>query len=372
MGQSFRVQHTEYLQDVISGDGTTVVYNLNAGHVDSFPWLGQFGPIFEQYRFNKLKFKYMPACSTQTPGTITMATVVDAQAPPLLSLDAMLAYRNSMSTGLWKAAMQDALVEPCPILFCRPSTQPAGTDIKTYDYGNFEFRVDGAPAPPETVLGRLMVSYDVEFFVPMMSNGAFDATVAYARNTPTPILSAGSPFNGVGLAQRVIQFGLNELKVNSNTTAFFSQPGLYQTIYNAYGVLTSGTGWVPSGAGGSMWTSDPRFIVYEQSNAQGSGNTMATCVIEVLVAGLVLTTAFAGTATYAGMKFSINALNPGLVAGGALLLRAPSQHISEKFGRILAMRYRSEDCQEKIRALMAVDEPSSEHPRSERKGAYMD
>jgi len=122
--KDFRVVHKELLQDVLgsisyNGNSPDNVYEINPGLVSSFPWLGVIAQNFEQYKFNYLRWEYVPRCPTSTAGSFYMATSYDAREnPPFNSVQAIAAYRNSLSMTVWDSKTHNSQVSASSI---RPS-----------------------------------------------------------------------------------------------------------------------------------------------------------------------------------------------------------------------------------------------------------
>jgi len=173
----FRIKHRELLQDVVgsiayNGGLETNVYEINPGLTSSFPWLGPIAQNFEQYKFNSLRWEFVPRCATTTPGSFYMATSYDAREnPPFTSDAALSAYRNSVSDNVWRGLTHNSAIEAGKFssknMIRNSLTLPSNTDIREYDVGTFTFATEGC-ADNTTQLGQLWVMYDLFLYNPKL------------------------------------------------------------------------------------------------------------------------------------------------------------------------------------------------------------
>lgn len=225
---SIVIAHTEFLDDVnfvtlfdLSEDYN--VYELNPGLTSSFPWLGTIAAGFEQYRWKKLKFRYLTRSSATSSGTIIMATQKDSADPMFASKEEMYAYSGVQSNVRWNDADHDALRFNSDYMkkyFVRTSDLKEGQDAQLYDYGKFTFiglNQTGAAG----FGGELMVEYEVELFNPKMNVDLVGSTLAFEGK--------GNESKVLGDADLVVDSGLrNFVSTNEGKGLRFNYPGIYQ------------------------------------------------------------------------------------------------------------------------------------------------
>lgn len=162
-----RVQHREYIADVNgAANFTGVSRSINPGIVTTFPWLSILATNFEKYHFRKLHFIYESSVATTSAGVAMSAIDMDAADAPPTSKQQMMSYLGAQRSNVWMEHKCILPQMPAP-LYVRTQGVPAGTDVKTYDVGNYIFASQGAAATP---VGELYVEYDVDLLVPQLVN----------------------------------------------------------------------------------------------------------------------------------------------------------------------------------------------------------
>lgn len=185
--KEFVVRHREYITDIYSSSGTAStpsgffnqIFPLNPGSSVTFPWLSSIAGKFEQYRIEGMVFEYKSLYSdavvTQNGsiGAVILATEYNAGAAAYTSKQQMENYQfaqsckpsHSVLHPIECARSQNVLSE----LYVRPSTVPAGEDIKTYDFGDFQIASQGIPlgaGGTPVPMGELWVSYQIALIKP--------------------------------------------------------------------------------------------------------------------------------------------------------------------------------------------------------------
>lgn len=202
-GKEFIVRHREYISDIYSLAGAAntpsgfglQTFAINPGNFTTFPWLSSIADKFEQYRIEGMVFEfkslYSDAVVTQNGsiGSIILATEYNAGAPSFASKQAMENYQFAQSCKpslsvlhpIECARSQNVLSE----LYVRPGVVPAGEDVKTYDFGDFQIASQGIPlgaAGAAVNLGELWVSYQIALIkprIPTASSSYIDSGFAY-------------------------------------------------------------------------------------------------------------------------------------------------------------------------------------------------
>jgi len=170
------VVHREYIQDLVLPVGYTsgsfvVIQSLaiNPGQAQTYPWLSKIAQNFESYKFRSLRFDYETEQATSIVGSSIQAVDYDASDPKPVSKQQAMAYRNSVRSAIWSPSKHLSGREDLSKknqYYVRPGPQPAGTDIKEYDVGNYFFCAQSSSGAG-TTLGELYVEYDVDLKTPI-------------------------------------------------------------------------------------------------------------------------------------------------------------------------------------------------------------
>lgn len=174
--KSRRVKHTEMIGDLAGSVAFAVnKYEVNPGIVATFPWLSTLAKEWEQYRFHKLTFTYANRCSTATKGSVIIAPDYDPSDPAPTTEMAVTSYRDAISASSWKECSSildpDAMYPLGPRKYVRINNVPGSK--KVYDAANVYFCT--ADQADTTVIGKVFVTYDIEFFIPQ-TVGALEPT----------------------------------------------------------------------------------------------------------------------------------------------------------------------------------------------------
>jgi len=225
--------HFEKLAD-ISGTSafTTTSYSLNPGLAATFPWMAAIADNFEFYKFLQLEFWYVQATATSTTGTVYMAFDPDAvdAAPPsstaLIDLNVKTVGSPYINLKL-RIPPKSKFVKD---LYVRTGTV-SGTDLKTYDLGNFYIATDGCNVT--TKIGALFVSYKVALISPELPVATSSASVSGMSIRST------APTTASLFASNVIQ-GSSLATVSGNvvTLTTTTSPLLISWTLNASGTFT--------------------------------------------------------------------------------------------------------------------------------------
>jgi len=169
------VEEDEFITDIQgSADFTTSRFPINPGQSATFPWGNNIAKLYERYEFQFLEFYYRREVSefstSGQSGKVILSCDYDASDPSPTSKQVVL-DTEPHSDGM-PCMEQIVLRLDCKQLrgldskFVRPGPQPAGTDIKTYDGGNFYISTQGTP--DTNIIGELHVRYRVKCFVPVL------------------------------------------------------------------------------------------------------------------------------------------------------------------------------------------------------------
>lgn len=221
------VQDHELITGSVGADASTLDiqnYPINPGMEISFPWLCNTAINWEQYRIHRLEYFYVPFCGTQTVGMVTLAPEYDASEPPPVSEAQLNNNFGAVSGPVWKPMSlrmnAQALMGLGPRKFIR-GTAMAG-DIKTFDAGILRLGVNNLTST--ALVGKLYVSYDIEFFMPQSGpSTVFFAKQAsmFSLETP-PVIPNGAPFEIA--FDRVIFDGLSLLTQTIPASGHYRPP----------------------------------------------------------------------------------------------------------------------------------------------------
>ena len=165
-GRSFRITNREFLQDVnLTTTFDVFGFRIQPANTDTFPWLSQIACYFEQYKFRKLKFVYVPSCTTNLSGAMYMTTRYDARDLAPSTKPEFLDYKGSTQSTVWKGNTHDCMLGYARYMmknFTLRGDIPDGADPQMYDVGNFFYANVGNTATLS--VGELYVEYDVDLF----------------------------------------------------------------------------------------------------------------------------------------------------------------------------------------------------------------
>lgn len=218
----FVVSQKEFITDLNGSVAFTVnSFSINPGLNNTFPWLQQFGPNFEQYRFKNLEFCFESEQASSSIGSIMMAVDYDAADLAPASKQQLMTYDGATRGQPWTSFTYktDPVARKAYLKrYIRTGTLSANLDIKTYDVGTLFVATQGQA--DASVIGELYVKYDVEFFTP-----AADANtpVSGGRITAGGTITAA---NVLGTAP-VVDGSASGLSVDANSLVTVDRRGTY-------------------------------------------------------------------------------------------------------------------------------------------------
>lgn len=221
-----RIVHREYLNECRptttfpAGNWTTgaTSFGINPGVSTTFPWLSRLAPNFEEYRFRKLRFVYVPRCATATNGAIYTGIDYDSSDAAPQSISELMSFKGSSQSPIWSElalALNQADASFLKKRFVRSGALVSGVDVTLYDVGRAY--IVGLELGGLETCGDIYVEYDVELFTPQFSIAAFAQQNSAKVNsggtvTPTsiygsaPALQAGSGLPVVASAGGTLTF----------------------------------------------------------------------------------------------------------------------------------------------------------------------
>lgn len=171
---SIRVCHTELIGDVHgSTDYSVTKTDINAGLSTMFAWLSQIAPNYESYKFKKLNFRFVPACSTSTSGVIYLTVEFDSKDAVPTTERQIASYDGSVTGSVWARhnySCASRNLNKRSSYFVRNGAIPSSSDIQLYDIGYLIVATSGNP--DTSILGKMWVDYEVELVTPQLGNVA--------------------------------------------------------------------------------------------------------------------------------------------------------------------------------------------------------
>jgi hypothetical protein len=111
---------------------------INAGNSDMFPWLSGLAPSFEYYHFKSLEIEIRAVQSANVSGKYYMTVDYDAKDSKLADIPTLMNYAGAQSNPIWDPITLMRVIQKKP-LYVLSGTQPADTDIRLYNVGNFNY-----------------------------------------------------------------------------------------------------------------------------------------------------------------------------------------------------------------------------------------
>lgn len=277
---SVRVTHREFVRDLVVPEDPSgfnnVVQPINPSNRLLFPWLAQMATQYQQYRIHGMivEFKSMSSdyAASGPLGTVCIATNYNVLDKPYASKIALenseFAVSCKPSMSLVHALECDPKVTGRDILYVRDLVAQSSntSDSRLYDAGLLQIATAGLPGTPGSTMGEIWISYDIEFYKPVLPSGETLPTVpgfaltsqrdgsqspedgaiaAIAINQPTTALTAGQVRNlyvsngsTPTLSGDTGLYG-TAFTINSSGQVQFLRNGLYKFQWTLYGSTTN-------------------------------------------------------------------------------------------------------------------------------------
>lgn len=136
-------------------------FQINPALSSFLPWLSTMAQLYEKYRVKSIRVMYHNLCGTNAAGNVLMA-----YDPDVLDGAPADAVSFSQSTRYVDGAPWRMLTLNIPgsnqSLFTRSGSHPAGSDLKTYDYGQIHIACEAMA--DESTVGYIEIAYDLELF----------------------------------------------------------------------------------------------------------------------------------------------------------------------------------------------------------------
>lgn len=150
-------------------------FQINAGLLQSFPWLNQIAQGYEKYRFKRIQARFVPKVGIYSDaakvGNVLMSVDYDSVDPDPPGPDWM---ENTNPHTVCTASKPSSLkFNANGWRYVRAGNVPGGTDIRLYDVCTL-FVATSDFTDVNTVIGKLYLDYEVEFAVPQQALSATD------------------------------------------------------------------------------------------------------------------------------------------------------------------------------------------------------
>lgn len=230
---SMFVTHKELIATVKTSDNFALKsYTINPGLFSVFPWLSSIAINFEKYKFKKLVFRYIPACSTSTSGSVYMAHDYDVNDDPPSGESAISNFQEVVSGNTWKeiaCVSRGNNKNNAKQYYVTPSkTLPNGGDPLNYHLSNFFIATVGGPTDTPVTGGKIWVEYEIELITPVLS------TTFLVQNPYYSVCQLAGSNNSS--TSRTAPFGLT---TDYNLSA--KRSGFFDNIFKYVGTNSLGT-----------------------------------------------------------------------------------------------------------------------------------
>ncbi len=296
-----RIVHREKIATITTNTvGTFAVLNtyaLNPGLSSSFPWLSNEALGWEQYRFNRVRFIFVPGSPTTSVGNLIMGPDYDSSDPAPVGETQFSSYKDveeanvylRFHTELTPSRMLGGVREK----YIRSGSLSSSQDVKLYDSGNFFVACTGTTVANS---GKLWVEYDVTLINPQVPAGGFPASATIQGGGT---LNFVNPFGTAPVFTGNVQAGVisgNVIQVQgalpgTEVSVDFTFQGT--TITNcAFGAATGATlvttkSSVCINAAATQASCSATYLISSEAwtlpvNINGATNTGSQCIITVL------------------------------------------------------------------------------------------
>lgn len=180
---STRVRHREFVMDVTMNATPAAFRNtsyvIQPSNATLFPWLSSLAQNYQQYRLHGCVFVFKSTTSDYSAagalGKVAMATNYNVRDSDFINM-------QELENAEFSVSGKPSLSRVHPIE-CAPNNgvplvkwvrdaqyDASGGDDRLYDVGKFQFATSGLPSgTANAVIGELWISYDIEFFKPIIN-----------------------------------------------------------------------------------------------------------------------------------------------------------------------------------------------------------
>jgi len=169
--KSHRFVNSELVSSVLGSVAFAATrYRVNPGLAASFPWLAVEAAKWEQYRFHKLRYRYVTRTSTATVGSVILSPEYSVNDPAPITEAQASNTADAAEDAVWKEV--SCVLDPVAMFpsgqrkLVRHGNVPG--DLNLYDVAAFYLCT--VEETGTDAIGKLWVDYDVELFVPQNSS----------------------------------------------------------------------------------------------------------------------------------------------------------------------------------------------------------
>lgn len=202
MNHGVIISHREYIKDISQTTAFTLLsLPINPGLPQSFPWLSQIAPNFDQYQILGMVYHFRSTAGefgqsgNMAMGSVIMASDYDSAdnnyTSKLEMENAQYSTSCKPSVDCIHAIECDPNITFAPIKYVRSGGVPSGKDIRLYDHANFQIATTGMPTTTGAI-GELWCTYKIAFFKPQLTNGTNLLTDWFTSATATTTSYWGS------------------------------------------------------------------------------------------------------------------------------------------------------------------------------------
>lgn len=198
---SFRIHRREFVGSVTNFASTTFVvaagslatpgYDFNPSVARMFPWLSQIAPAFERFRFNNLKFDFIPGQSTNTAGRYYAAVDYDYDDAVATTKATLMGNMTSVEASIWQTVSMTcdpkALNRDLPYRYVSCTTRGQYVENRTAFSGYLIVAFD---TPVAQCLVDIWVEYDVELTTPV-ADDLLQQSLQFVTAADVPAIPGG-------------------------------------------------------------------------------------------------------------------------------------------------------------------------------------
>jgi len=161
------ISKTEFVGNVAgSVNFFTASYHINPGLPATFPWLSTLAKDWQQYRFKRLRARYITRSATTSPGSVILSPEYNILEGPPLSEQEAANTQDAVEDVTWRELVCEMDISAMFAFGPRKQvrTQAIGADLTTYDAAILTVATVGQAAGG--TIGKLYLDYEIDFFVP--------------------------------------------------------------------------------------------------------------------------------------------------------------------------------------------------------------
>lgn len=168
---SRRIKNSEFVATIVGSTTFNAIqkFVVNPGLVGTFPWLSVLAAEWQQYRINRLSFRYVTRTSTSSVGSVILSPDYNAVDSPPTSEAMASNTQDAVEDVCWRSIT--CHLDPCAMFPFGPRKQVRvgniNGDYTTYDAARLFVVTTGQTSAAD--IGKLWVDYDIELFVPQSS-----------------------------------------------------------------------------------------------------------------------------------------------------------------------------------------------------------